>query len=618
MENKDQLDKVELSSASLENERLEQLKKLFPECFSEGDIDLSKLREVLGKAEGEESQRYNFTWAGKRDAIQLLQTTTRGTLSPCYEESVDFDTTGNIFIEGDNLEVLKLLYKPYFGRVKAIYIDPPYNTGGDFVYPDNYADPLQTYLQLTGQKDGEGNRLTSNVETAGRYHSAWLTMMYPRLFLARQLLQDDGIIFVSIDDHEIHNLRLLMNEIFGEENILQQVVWQRHAGGGNNAKYFAVDHEYVLAYAKNKETLDTLRFSLSPEQKAEYTNVDEWHETLGPYKCLTFSQDRPANPRPGLQYEIEMPDGTKIFNQWKWKESRFLEANEKNQMVFRQDSRGKWHVEYKRYLNTSDRLPRSLLTKEERNSEGKKQLREVLGESDILNNPKPVGLIKHLLQFSTDQDSIVLDFFAGSCTTAQAILELNREDGGSRRFIMVQLPEPTPDESIAMNAGYKTISDIGKERIQRILTQMKDNSLFHKSEDLGVRVFKLAESNYRTWNGIEEDTPDYYAGQLEFFSENPLVEGWEPEGVIYEVAIKEGYRLDRLIEEVEETDENTIYRVMSADKQQSFCICLDEELFQDDVNKLKLTQDDLLVCRDQALDDTKAANLALQCRLKVI
>ena len=618
MANKNQLEKVAQVSPSLKNQRIEHLKKTFPECFTEGKIDFLKLRDLLGEGAEEGSERYHFTWSGKRDAIKLLQTPTRATLVPCLEESVDFDASGNIFIEGDNLEVLKLLYKPYFGQVKAIYIDPPYNTGGDFVYPDNYADPLDTYLQLTGQKDGDGNRLTSNIETTGRYHSAWLSMMYPRLFLARQLLQDDGIIFVSIDEHEIYNLRLLMNEVFGEENILQQIVWQRHAGGGNDAKHFAVDHEYVLVYAKNKESIATLRLPLSDKQKADYTERDEWYETLGPYKTRTFLRLRPTDPRPGLQYEIELPDGEKVFDEWKWEESRFLEAKKTNQIFFRKDNRGKWHVEYKLYLKSSERVPRSLLTKVERNSQGKAQLSTIFGEDDILNNPKPVGLVKHLLAFSTDADSLIVDFFSGSCTTAQAVLELNKEDGGNRNFIMVQLPEPTPERSIARNAGYNTISNIGKERMRRVLGKMGDGNLLRESADLGVRVFKLAESNYRQWNGIEEDAPESFADQMRLFSDNPLIDGWVPENVICEVAVKEGYRLDCLIQPVVGIEKNTIFSIVSADKQQSFFICLDEELFQDDLNKLGLATDGLFVCRDRALDDSKAANLALQCRVKTI
>ena len=276
------------------------------------------------------------------------------------------------------------------------------------------------------------------------------------------------------------------------------------------------------------------------------------------------------------------------------------------------------HVEYKQYLNTSKRVPRSLLTKVERNSKGKVQLRQILGENEVLNNPKPVGLIKHLLAFSTDTDSLVVDFFAGSCTTAQAVLELNREDEGNRRFIMVQLPEPTPEGSIAKNAGYDTIADIGKERVRRVLANMQEDDKCVESEDLGVQVFQLTQSNYRLWNGVEEDIPESYADQIRLLSDNPLVEGWTPENVIYEVALKEGYQLESSIEQIKEVAQNTIFRVSSADKKQSFFICLDTELFQDDIDKLGLTNDDLFVCLDQALDDTQAANLALQCRLKTI
>lgn len=611
-------DKIEQSTPSALDEQLDSLKKLFPDFFTEGKLDVPKLRELLGESVEEGTERYRFTWAGKRDAIQLLQTPTRATLVPCREESVDFDITSNIFIEGDNLEVLKLLYKPYFGKVKAIYIDPPYNRGGDYVYNDNYTDPLNTYLQLTAQKDEEGNRLTSNFEKSGRYHSSWLSMMYPRLFLARQLLRYDGIIFVSIDDYEVHNLRMLMNEVFGEENLFQQVVWQRHAGGGNNAKHFAVDHEYILVYAKNKQSIPTLKLPLSAEQKTEYTEKDEWYLTLGPYKVRSFPQNRPANPRPGLQYYIELPDGTKVFDQWKWQESRFLEAKAQNKMVFSKDKNGKWRVGYKKYLNESDRLPRSLLTQVERNVEGKKQLSAVLGGSNILNNPKPVGLIKHLLEFSTAPDSLVVDFFAGSCTTAQAVLELNRADNGNRKFIVVQLPEPTPEKSIARNAGYETISDIGKTRIQRLLNKMRAGNLFRESEDLGVKVFKLAESNYRQWNGVEESNAESYANQLRLFSGNPLIDEWSPENVIYEVAVKEGFQLDCLIKQVETIEQNTVFQVVSSGEEQTFYICLDAEIFQDEIDKLKLTTDDLFVCLDKALDDTQAANLALQCRLKTI
>ena len=607
-------EKVEQFTPSPLDERLEDLKKMFPEFFTEGKLDVPKLRELLGEGIEEETERYRFAWAGKRDAIQLLQTPTRATLIPCREESVDFDATGNIFIEGDNLEVLKLLYKPYFGKVNAIYVDPPYNTGDDFVYRDNYTDPLQSYLQLTGQKDKEGKPLTTNVETSGRYHSDWMSMMYPRLFLARQLLADDGLIFVSIDDNEVHNLRLMMNEIFGEENCIQLLVWQRHTGAGNHAKYCATDHEYILAYAKHLQSIVKLRRSLKKTEAAAYTEKDENYSTLGPYKTRDFESQEQYGGYTGHRYEIECPDGSTVLSKWRWKEQRFLQAKKDNRIAFTQDPDGKWQVAYKLYRNESRRVLRSLLTDVEKNSHGRTQLRELFTEYHVFDYPKPVGLIKHLLQFSTDPDSIILDFFAGSCTTAQAVLELNREDDGNRRFIMVQLPEPTPEKSATKKTGYDTIADIGKERIRRVLTKMQQV----EAGDLGVRIFKLTESNYRSWNGVEADDPESYAEQIRLFLDDPFVEGWVPENVIYEVAIKEGYRLDSPIEQVKGLEQNIIFRVTSTDNKQAFYICLDEELFQDDIDKLGLTNDDLFVCRDQAMDDTKAANLALQCRLKAV
>ena len=545
---------------------------------------------------------------------------TEATLRPCG----DFDATRNFFIEGDNLEVLKLLYKPYFGRIKAIYIDPPYNTGSDFVYPDNYAKPLDTYLQLSGQTDAAGNLQTSNPETSGRYHSAWLSMMYPRLFLARQLLTENGIIFVSIDDREVYNLRLLMNEIFGEENCLQQLVWQRHAGGGNDARYFATDHEYILVYAKNLSAIDKLRRPLTKKEKADYTERDEHYASRGPYKTSIFLAMRPDNPAPGLRYEIKCPDGTKVLNEWKQKESRFLQAKSDDRIVFKQNRKGEWRVEYKLYLNEAMRVPRSLLTKVEKNSRGRVQLREIFRKDGIFTNPKPVGLIKNLLQFSTERDSIVLDFFAGSCTTAQAVLELNQEDGGNRQFIMVQLPERIPDKSAAREAGFETIAEIGKERIRRVCEDMQTLV----GGDYGFRVFTLAESNLRREDILPGDDIQGYIAQLES-TVDLLRDGWRVEDVLYEVALKEGYPLDSAIEKIEGLETNTVFCITAmqdarlestrtGDERRTFYLCLDAELSEEDVARLGLSKDSVFICRDIALTDTLAANLALQCRLKTL
>ena len=603
-------EKVQQFTPSVLDERLKNLKEMFPEFFTEDKLDVSKLREVLGESVEDESEAYRFTWAGRRDAINMLQTPTRATLVPCTEESVDFDATGNIFIEGDNLEVLKLLYKPYFGEVKAIYIDPPYNTGGEFVYTDNYKDPLSVYLRITGQIDEEGNVNSNKVEKGGRFHSNWLSMMYPRLFLARQLLKEDGIIFVSIDDHEVCNLRMLMNGIFGPENFIGGFVWRKKAGAGSDTKLFFRQHEHILMYGRNKEKIKALFQPLTEKQRREYTNPDD--DPRGPWAPtdLVRADDNDS----ARYYEVVSPKGAKFKECWTYTKENFHKLIQDNRVWW--GRYGKSKPKKKRFLGEKEGLtPRSwidiALT-----SDGTKDLKKL--DFSVFRFPKPVELIKHFLLIATKEDDLILDFFAGSCTTAQAVLELNRENGGNRRFIMIQLPELTPEDSDARNTGYETISDIGKERIRRVIANMREDEELSESEDLGFKAFKLVESNYRSWNGVAEGTPESYVEQLKLFSGNPLVEDWIPENVIYEIAIKEGYRLNSLIEQVKGIDQNKIFQVTSACQKQVFYICLDEELFQDEIDKLGLTSDDLFVCFDHALDDTQASNLALQCRLKAI
>ncbi len=462
---------------------------------------------------------------------------------------------------------------------------------------------------MTGQVDSEGNLQTTNPETSGRYHSAWLSMMYPRLFLARQLLTDDGIIFVSIDDREVYNLRLMLNEIFGEENCLQQVVWQRHGGGGNDSKYFATDHEYILSYAKNLHAIDRLRRPLTETEKTAFKQKDDYYETRGPYKTSVFEPMRPDNPAEGLRYEIECPDGTMVYKEWGQKETGFLKLKDEDRIVFRKKQNGEWQVEKKIYLNESKRVPRSLLTKVEKNPKGRRQLREIFDSDGIFSNPKPVGLIKHLLQFSTNSDSIVLDFFAGSCTAAQAVLELNQEDNGNRQYIMVQLPEPTPEKSAGRKAGFETIDEIGKERIRRVCQNFSESS--------GFRVFKLSPSNYETESNSETDEKPTLFSELEG-TLDPLREGWLAEDVLYEIILKEGYPLDSAIQPVKELTTNTVFCITTPNGTQSLHICLDEQLTETDIESLDLSKDSVFICRDIALDDTLAANLALQCRLKTI
>ena len=614
------------------NERIEQLKTLFPEVVSEGKVDFEKLRQSLGEIVDDRPERYSFTWAGKKDAIRLLQTPSRATLVPVPEESVNFDVTHNLFIEGDNLEVLKLLYKSYARRVKMIYIDPPYNTGNDFVYRDNFTDPLDTYLEITGQKDSNGNHLSSNTETNGRYHSAWLNMMYPRLFVARQLLREDGVLFVSIDDKEVHNLRILMNEIFGEENLIEEIVWKNKYGSGALTKGFANVHEYILCYGKTQ--FHNVQAPLDEEAKNRYKSRDSKYPIRGGFvtqPLATTSKD----DRPNLRYPIEYK-GHKIWpeKQWIWSKDRFDQALANDEVIINKKD-GKFSIRVKQYLkdekgNIRKGKPVSIMNGPF-NQEGTKEIISLFGNR-IFEFPKPSALIQYLYSFvineESEKDGIYLDFFAGSCPSAQAILQLNREDGGNRQFIMVQLPEPTKDKSPAKKAGFETIADIGKERIRRVIDRMleeKNGELplndRNGPEDLGFKVFKLAESHFRQWTGVEEKDIDLYIQTMEMFID-PLLPGWKPENVRYEVARQEGYSLNAAIEELTSIEPNTIHRVTDTEKDQFFYISLDPEFDLQTVKVLELEQglkrDDLLIVRDVALTPSLANNILQYCRLKTI
>ena len=605
--------------------RLIALKEELPEAFTEGRIDFDRLRAALGDLVDDSAERYSFTWAGKRDAIRLLQTPTRATLLPCPEESVDFDTTQNIFIEGENLEVLKLLYKSYFGRVKMIYIDPPYNTGNDFIYPDDYADPLGKYLELTGQQDAAGNLLTSNPETSGRYHSAWLNMMYPRLFLARQLLRDDGVIFVSIDDHEVHNLRMIMNEIFGEENFIATFVWQKRYSRDNRPTIGTV-HDYILLYAKDALAFADVRNLLPPDENSKSVYRNPGNDPRGRWRPIPMTAQ---GYRPNQMYEITTPTGVVHTPPkgrcWSITEPKYKELLSQDRIWFGTDGNGQPNII--RYLSEVEGfVPWTWLPHEEvgHTDEAKKEIHEFFGKERAFDTPKPTRLMKRILQISAkpDQNEIVLDFFAGSGTLAQAVLELNREDDGNRRFIMVQLPEPTVD-----NSDFSNIAEICKQRIRQVINCMKEAkkegsqlqlplATRDEPEDLGFRVYKLAPSHFEPWVGVEEKEAEKYAQQMELF-QDPLVEGWTVEGVLTEIALKHGLSLAFSVEDVDLPDAKVL-RLVDLERGQSIYVSLDAHLDLDSLSGLDLSADDVFICRDAALDDETAANLALQCRLETI
>jgi len=615
---------IQTETPDIAAEQRERLRELFPEVFSEGRVDFEKLRATLGDLVDDGPERYRFTWAGKRDAIRLLQTPTRATLIPCREESVNFDETQHIFIEGDNLEVLKLLYKPYFGRVKMIYIDPPYNTGNDFIYPDNYADPLATYLQLTGQQDAEGNLLTSNPETSGRYHSAWLSMMYPRLFLARQLLREDGVIFVSVDDHEVHNLRLLMNEVFGEENFIAQLVWKSRQFTDTRAiTNVSTDHEYMLVYAKRSD------FSLRGVERDEskFSNPD--NDPRGPWMSRSILGLATMEQRPNLHYDIVDPQTGISYSPpantgWRYSNERMQSLINDGRILFPSSPSGRPREKKFRADLIDDYISFPSIIDDVFTADGTAEIRELFG-FQVFDFPKPSELMRRLVEQVTAQDDLVVDFFAGSSSIAYAVFLQNRQDGERRRFICIQLPEPVAKDSEIVRRGFSTVADIGKERIRRVIAQMQEGEGgqlpldLRPDEDLGFKVFKLAPSNLRPWRGVEEDVPDAYAHQMELFRD-PLVDGWTVENVIYEVALKEGYGLNCQISPLPlgEGPGVRAYRVTDPDRDQSFTICLDPHIDLADLSGLNLSTDDIFVCRDVALDDQAAANLALQCRLKTI
>ena len=449
-ENKDQPEKFDHSSTDVSAEKRAELLRVFPEIQTEGGkIDFDRLKLILGETVDVGKERYGLTWPGKADCFRTIRAPSLGTLRPARDESVNFDTTENLIIEGDNLEVLKLLQKPYLGKVKMIYIDPPYNTGNDFIYPDNYAESLQTYLAYTGQADAEGRKFGTNTDTDGRFHSKWINMMYPRLYLARNLMQDDGAIFISIDDGEAPNLRQLGNEIFGEENFVASFIWEKRTTR-ENRRVFSFNHDYVVCYAKNKEIFEVARnlLPLTDQARARYQNPD--NDPRGPWQSVSLNAQA-GHATASQFYEITTPNGRKLNPPagrcWSVTEPKLKELIADNRIWF--GVSGKNVPRQKIFLSEANEglTPHTLWTAAEvgTTDSAKKALNELFEGRAVYDTPKPVPLVQRICQITTSaspEKEIVLDFFSGSGTTAEAVLRLNQQDNGKRRFILVQLPEP--------------------------------------------------------------------------------------------------------------------------------------------------------------------------------
>jgi adenine-specific DNA-methyltransferase len=610
-------------------QRRRELKQLFPSAFTEtynaqGElvhaVDFERLKAELGSFsefyEGKK-ERYSMDWPGKRDCLKLIQTPSRATLKPCREESVDFDTTQNLFIEGDNLEVLKLLQKSYYGKVKMIYIDPPYNTGNEFIYPDNYAESLDTYLAYAGLVDDKGKKFSTNTANEGRFHSKWLNMMYPRLYLARNLLREDGVIFISIDDNEVENLRRMCDEIFGEENFISQLCWKKSYGGGSKSRWVVGLHEYIVVYSKNKESIE--RIELPPRQDVMkyYKYQDDKYELRGPYRrqpLATNSMDDRENLKFSIVYK-----GEEIWpeKQWQWSKDRVESALKNDELVF--TKRGdKWTVDYKQYLKNEDgeirgAKPFSVLDGPYTQT-GTSEIEEHFGSGKIFNFPKPTALIQSLIDYC-GTEGIIVDFFAGSSATAEACFKKNLVSGSSFNFLVVQLPERCASDSEAFLSGYKTIADLSKDRIRKsgnkINLELEGQLDLEEKHniDLGFKVLKLDQSNIKQWQPPTKEIDDAQLKEQLALQVDHIDAEATQEDILYELLLKAGITPTERIEKIELANHN-VFSIADG----GLLICLEENIDRALIDAVLAHQPAQFICLDRAFhgnDQLKANAVAM-------
>ena len=636
-------------SLNIAAQRRDELKQLFPGVFTEtkdtdgnvvSSIDFERLKAELGTFsdifEGRR-ERYGMEWPGKRDCMKVIQEPSRATLKPCPDESVDWDTTKNLIIEGDNLEVLKLLQKSYYGKVKMIYIDPPYNTGNEFIYPDNYQETLDTYLTYAGLLDDEGKKFTTNTASEGRYHTRWMNMMFPRLFLARNLLREDGVVFISIDDHEQENLKRICNEIFGEENFITSISRMMKSGGAKG-KFFTPNIEYILIYAKNVNEAEHFRAGISEEQISTYYNKKQLEgeragELYGEERLYKASLDARANQR----YWIECPDGSFVIppgetfpdiledgkqitpnkddGVWKWTYARYKDEFDKGNIVFKEtttsalvDQNGnnsKYNLYNKLWLKDQQekgKVPGNFISKWE-NRQSAAELKELDIPFDFA---KPSNLLAYLIEISrTKEDDIHLDFFAGSGSFAHAVMKRNALDQGKRRCISVQLPEPLDADTDAGKKGFKTIADICKARIKKVGEVIKKEKA-NFDLDLGFKVLKLYPSNFKIWHSVKSKDVDSLQTSLDLSIDN-VVDGVDQLDLLFEILLKAGFEPTESINQIDLSGKR-LYSIANG----ALLICLEDQLTAeliDEVIKLEPMQ---FICLDKGFqgNDQLKANTA--------
>ncbi len=542
-------------SLNIKEDLIHKLEEVVPAAFTEGKLNIDQLRRLLGENIHTDSERYQLNWAGKNEAYKILQRPTTSTLIPHPDSSVHWDSTEHIFIEGENLEALKILQKSYYGKIKAICIDPPYNTGSDsFIYPDKFSETKEEYYKRIGQKDEGGKMLKEdsfrpNKKENGQFHSNWLSMMLPRLYLAKNLLKDDGVIFIHIDDHELANLKLLMDEIFGEENKEAIITWRRrHNQPNDKSKMISKVAEYILVYAKNSEILKSkgtfYGIPLSPNRQGSYTNPD--NDPSGPWDSKPW---KAGSGQSGSKYKITTPTGKILEGEWMGAESTYRQLLSEGKIYF--PSGGDGWPRKKIYLR--ERLQEGQSAHNfwghqdfGSNQEGSAELVEIFNGKNVFDNPKPTRLLKALIKISTSKEDIVLDFFGGSGSTAQAVYELNREDNHGRKFILIQLPEKVSDTDEAYKLGYRTISEVTRARLAKVANNYNQNLKKQKDsrpvKPIGFRHFHVSDSNFKTWRGDFLENEDDIIKQLHIFKSRQKEEALG-ENMTWEIAIKNGISL---------------------------------------------------------------------------
>lgn len=599
--------KLDGQSFNIIEDNIKKLQELFPEIVTEGKVDIDKLALLFDKARNEDTEgkldgeeRYEFTWKGKKEAMRLAQKQSTGTLRPCREDSVNFDETQNLYIEGDNLEVLRALQNSYRGKVKMIYIDPPYNTGNDFIYKDDFKDNIANY------KEKMNEAYKTNTNNDGRYHTNWLNMMYPRLKLARNLLTENGVIFISIDDNEVDNLRKICDEIYGENNFIANVIWERAYSPVNLKKHFSENHDFIICYAKNIEKLDSKGLKRSLDANSRYTNPD--NDPRGVWK----SSDCSVGPAiESKVYEITTPSGRKVWPAkgrcWLYTKERFEEMLKDNRISFGDSGDGVPRV--KKFLSeVKDSITPMTIwkyTEVGHSQDAKQKLKKLFDGNSYFDYPKSIDLIKRMIELYTDSDSIILDFFSGSATTAHAVMQLNAEDNGKRRFIMVQILEETDEKSEAFKDGYKNICEIGKERIRRagkkILEENKDKEGI-EDLDIGFKVFKLDSTNLKEW---DENILSNKENRQQSFDDlkNPIKEGRTTEDLVYEIMLKYGVDLTMPIEELELLG-SKVYSVGCG----YLMICLEDNISLDLIEAIGNEKPNRVVLADKGLTTSDLIN----------